>query len=196
MKSIHRLTVLSLLLVTCGCADAVLSAATTTGTLIAQERTVGRAVDDITIWTQIKHHYLQENAQDLLAGVRVEVIEGRVHLTGAVKTPETRIDAVRLAWQPNGVVEVINEIQIETEKKLQEMAADEWIKLQLKGKMLFEKEVKSINYSVEVVKGVVYLMGIAQDTLELNDVTQIASTIKGVDRVVSHVRLKDDPDRS
>lgn len=177
------------------CQTIVAGTVATAGAVVSQERSVGSAVDDIGIQAQIKHLYLQKNAQDLLAGVDVEVIEGRVHLTGKVKTPETRVDAVRLAWQPKGVKEVTNDIQIVGEEKLGNIMNDKWIDAQLDSKLIVTSGVRSLNYSTEVVNGVVYLMGIARSPEELDKVTQIASTIKGVKKVVSHVRMKDDPSR-
>lgn len=180
-----------------GCVEAaVTGTVATTGAVVAQERTAGQAVDDTTTFWQIKHLYLQKNAQDLLAGVNVKVIEGRVYLTGNVNTPEARIDAVRLAWQPNGVKEVINEINVNDEKTLKEVFQRKFIAAQVRGKLIAEKGIRSVNYSIEVVDGVVYLMGIAQDTEELDKATNVASTVKGVEKVVSHVILKDDPARS
>ena len=43
---------------------------------------------------------------------RVEVHEGRVLLAGQVEHPAMRVEAVRLAWQVDGVREVIDEIQV------------------------------------------------------------------------------------
>jgi osmotically-inducible protein OsmY len=174
-----------------GCIPAVIGTAATTGMITAQDRSAGDAVDDAIIATKIKHLYLNKNAQDLLAGASVEVIEGRVHLTGKVETPETRIDAVRLAWQPDGVKEVINEIQIQKTSNLKDIAKDEWISLQLDTRITLEKNVRSFNYSTDVVNGIVYIMGISQGKEELDKVVEIASKIKGVKKVVTHVRIKE-----
>jgi osmotically-inducible protein OsmY len=173
------------------CVPAVIAGVAGTGTIVAQERTTGQAVDDTGIYWKIKNLYLQQNAQDLLAGVGVNVIQGRVYLTGNVNTPEARIDAVKLAWQPNGVTEVNNEININSEKTIKEIFSSRALKAEIAAKLITEKNVRSVNYSIEVVEGVVYLMGIAQDTEELDTVTSIASTTKGVQKVVSHVILKD-----
>jgi len=195
MKKVFFL--ISILALTSSCVEtAVLGSIATVGTVVAQERTPGQAVDDTTILLKIKQLYLHKNAQDLLTGVAIEVIEGRVHLTGNVKTPETRIDAVRLAWKPEGVREVINEINISNEITIKGMVNNRWIKGQIVSKLLLEKGVRSINYSVEVVDGTVFLMGIAQDTNELNKVTTIASRVKGVKKVVNHAILKSNTDRS
>lgn len=174
------------------CVATVVGGVATTGLVVAQERSAGDAVDDIVISAHIKHLYLNENANDLLAGTSVEVIEGRVHLTGKVKTAETRVDAVRLAWQPKGVKEVINEIQIEEKASIKTIAKDNWIAAQLNTKIILEKDVRSVNYSTDVVNGIVYIMGISQDREELNKIVNIARKIKGVTEVITHVRMKND----
>ena len=56
--------------------------------------------------------------------------------------------------------------------------------------------MQSINYSVETVDGTVYLMGIAQNGSELQRVQDHARNLAYVRKVVSYVRLKDDPKRN
>ncbi|MDA0781309.1 MAG: BON domain-containing protein [Rickettsiales bacterium] len=189
---------MSAMLLTSSCVEtAVLGSVATVGTVAVQERTAGKALDDTAIFWKIKQLYVnEEKSKDLLAGISVEVIEGRVHLTGTVNSTETRIDAVRLAWKPKGVVEVINDITIKDENSLTDIVQNKWIKTQISSRLLLEKGVRSVNYSIEVVDGVVYLMGIAQDANELNKVTTIASMVKGVQKVVNHAILKTDASRS
>ena len=50
---------------------------------------------------------------------------------------------------------------------------------------------QSLNYSIEVVNGVVYLIGIAQNQKELDAVIEISKKTYGVTSVISYVRLKD-----
>jgi osmotically-inducible protein OsmY len=196
MKTYIKILALILVLPTLwGCPFVFLGAAATTGVVAAGESTVGTQIDDTKLYWQIKSLFLNKDAQDLFAGVNVKVIEGRVILTGKVKNADASVDAVKLAWQPEGVREVVNEIQIIEEQSLGEIAKSKWIKAQVIAKITATKDVRSLNYSVEVVNGVVYLMGIAQDTDELNIVTDIASTVKGVEKVVSHVKVKNDPSR-
>ena len=61
---------------------------------------------------------------------------------------------------------------------------------QLIFKLLLDREIKALNYNVETVNGVIYMIGIAQDEIELDRVTNHARTIKNVVKVVSHVRVK------
>ena len=177
-----------------GCAGLLIGVAATAGLEIAKDRSVGDAVDDLTIRVELNHLFFKAN-YELFQEVSFSVIEGRVLLKGSVPTPEDRIRALRLAWQASGVREVINEIQVNDESGFLDYARDTWISAQLKGKLLLDTDVLSINYSIETVNGTVYLIGIAQDDAELARVNAHARSIEDVKRVVSHVVLKDDPRR-
>ena len=126
---------------------------------------------------------------ELLRRVSAEVIEGRVLLTGSVPNPVDRVDAMRVTWQVDGVTEVLNEIQITNKNSLADFALDIWISTQLRAKLLLDKDIRAINYNVETVNQVVYLIGIAQGELELKRVTNHARTIENVQKVISHVRI-------
>jgi osmotically-inducible protein OsmY len=193
MKNTLPLIVLLISLPLSGCIPAVIGATAEVALSIAQERSVGAATDDAVILVGIKNAYLQEDVNELTTAVKVDVIEGRVFLTGSVSDPATRINAVRLAWQPDGVKEVINEIEVSKNRGVKQLAQDKAIAAQIAAKMLAKKDVKSVNYAARVVNNKVYLLVIAQDRQELDDVTTISRTVKGVERVVSHVRLKTDP---
>lgn len=178
-----------------GCASLVFSAATETAILASQERSIGAAVDDASILIEIKHLYIQKDVNDLLNNVLVKVIEGRVLLTGEVNTIDTQIEAVRLAWLADGVKEVINEIHVNDKTDVVNYAQDVWISTQIRSRFLFGKGIHPFNFSVITVNGVVYLMGIARTQDELDRVAHVAATTKYVRRVVSHIRMKDDPRR-
>ncbi len=165
------------------------------GAAAAQERGFKGAMNDTEIRLQINHLWFQESTA-LYAQVNLQVQEGRVLLTGGVANPETRLNAVRLAWQAPGVREVINEIEVDDTSTLADAARDEWISTQLKAKLLVDSEVSSINYSIETVNASIYLIGVAQNQAELDRVIAHAKNISYVRRVVSYVRLKDDPARS
>lgn len=177
-----------------GCAELLIGAAATTGIAVAEERSVGDAVDDLTIRGELNHLFFQDDIE-LFADVSFSVIEGRVLIKGSVPTPDDRVRALRLAWQAAGVREVINELQVADDSGILDYARDTWISAQLKGTLLVDGDVLSINYSVETVNGTVYLLGIAQDEAELARVTEHARSIENVKRVVSHVVLKDDRHR-
>jgi osmotically-inducible protein OsmY len=176
-----------------GCAPVVVGTTAAAGVAIAQERSVGNAVDDITIGTKIRNAYFQHSVDKLFGPVEVKVSEGRVLLTGKVESQELRSKATELAWQVNGVKEVINEVKVEAptgKLAVADYSKDSWITARIKSKMLICKSIKSVNYSIETMNGVVYIMGIAQNQAELDRVINIAGTVKGVNKVVTHVRVK------
>ena len=177
-----------------GCVSAAIGASAIATSAAVQERGLRGGIDDTIIRARINSLWLEHDA-DMYRLVSLSVVEGRILLTGQVRLPRMRIDAVRLAWKAKGVREVINEIKVTDEGGIISYARDSWISTQLKSKLLFDKKILSINYSIETVNSAVYLMGIAQNRQELNRVTNHARTLKYVKRVVSYVRLKTDPRR-
>ena len=117
-----------------GCIPAIVAGGAGTVMVAAQERSAGSAVDDTGIYFKIKDKFAQQDFKDLLANVDVKVVEGRVLLTGNVDKPDSQIEAVKLAWQVNGVHEVINEIQINDQAGIWNYTQDVWISAQVKSR--------------------------------------------------------------
>jgi osmotically-inducible protein OsmY len=179
-----------------GCAATVVGVGASAGVAAAEERGLDGAVDDLKIRTEINHLWFQKDV-DMYRQVTLNISEGRVMLTGMVATDQARADAVRLAWQATGVKEVLNEIQVVAAGESGwDQANDLWIQNKLKARLLTDSDVKNINYIVDVTDSVVYLLGIAQSSAELDRVIAHARDVSGVRRVISHVRLKTDPRRT
>ena len=177
-----------------GCAGVIIGGAATTGVAVAQERTVGAAVDDAAIRFRVKDKLVDKSGA-LFQNVAVESVEGRVLLTGVVATPEDRLEVARIAWQIDGVREVFNELQVTDRGGISDYLADARIATQLRFKLMRDGDISSINYTIETINKIVYLIGIAQSQQELERVTGHARTISGVSQVVSYVILKDDDRR-
>lgn len=177
------------LLASCSPVGMAVGAGATAGIVVAQERSVGDAIDDFSIKAEI-NHLLFQKSEKLFVAVSTDVVEGRVLLTGHVPAPEDRVEAVRLAWQARGVREVLNELQVTDKGGLTDYMRDVRISTELRARILFDRDIQAINYNVETVNGVIYLIGIAQDRAELERVMAHARTIPYVERIVSHVRLK------
>lgn len=175
-----------------GCAGAIIGAGATAGVAASEERGLDGTFDDTKIRAEINHYWFQHD-HDMYTRVGLTIREGRVLLTGLVPTEAARADAVRLTWQAGGVREVINEIMVRPEgSSLIDSGRDVVISQTMKSRLLFDKEIRNINYAIDVVDGVIYVMGIAQDEAELERVIAHARGISNVKRVVSHVRLKSD----
>ena len=177
-----------------GCADVIVGAATTTGLAVVEERTVENAVKDLSIQAELNHLFFQDDLA-LYNDVSLSVVEGRVLLKGSVPTHEDRARAGWVARKAPRVLEVINELQVTGEGGILDYAKDRWISFKLDTKLAFDLDILSVNYDVSTVNGAVYLLGIAQDEDELEQVKAHARSVDGVKRVVSHVIMKDDPRR-
>ena len=184
------LLLLLLLLITSGCQTAYMTGISKAVLIDKEERSFNNYVEDTIIVAQLKNEYFSNN-ENIFFQVSVEVIEGRVLLTGNVEQIDERIEATKLAWGIKGVNEVINEIQISNDEGILDYADDLIMKTKINAKLLLEKNILNLNYSVEVVNGIVYLIGIAQDQKELDAVTEISKNTYGVTSVISYVRLKD-----
>lgn len=177
-----------------GCIEILGAGVGAAGVAAVQERSVGHAIDDNKIGLAINGKFL-EASPTLFRSVDAHVVEGRVSLTGGVKNPDDRVEAARLVWQIDGVREVQNEIQVNDKSGLADYAHDVKVTTEIVSKMLFDRYVSQLNYTIETVNGVVYIMGIARDAAERDRVIQIARNAGGVKRVINHAVLKDDPKR-
>lgn len=186
-----------LLLSTAACTPVgVAVGAGATGAVTAsQERGIEGGASDTQIRAAINYMWLEYSAT-MYRQLNLQIWEGRVLLTGVVGSEEWRAQAVKLAWQAKGVKEVIDETVVDKSGSTGTFARDQWITAQLKSKLLFEKNVFSVNYSFETVRGVIYMIGMAQDQQELEIVLNYARNIEYVQRVVNHVLLKSDPRRA
>jgi osmotically-inducible protein OsmY len=182
---------LAVLAGTSGCVAVATTAALESASMAAQERTINAAGSDARIQMQINNKLLQYSTS-LFTKVDLTVTEGRVLLTGNVSSAENRVKAVELVWQVPGVRQVLNELQINSGGGVSGYASDTWLLTKLRSQMIFAKDIVSINYNIDVVSGVVYLMGIAQDQNELNRVRSLVRNTTGVKDLVSYVRLKTD----
>jgi len=156
----------------------------------SEERGLVTSVTDDRIWTEINARWLDDDAV-MFEKLQLQVHEGRALVSGIVQKPAMRVAAVRIAWQVDGVKEVIDEIKIAEPDDVGDKIQDLWIVQELRGRLLVDRKVRAINYSIESVKGTIYLMGIAQNAAELQRVIDHARDIAYVKRVVSYVRIKD-----
>lgn len=173
------------------CVGVIGGAAATAGVAAAQEGGLSRAASDLEIQALINDLWLKHDLT-IFRKLDLTVNQGRVLVTGVVQNPEHRVEAVRLAWQPEGVVEVINEVVVSDSQGILGFARDSWISGRLRTAITFDRDVQSINYNIDTVQGTVYLMGVAQSQHELNRVIEIARTINDVKNVVSYVKFAGD----
>jgi len=182
---------LSILLIYSGCAQVAVGGISKSVLVAKEERTVGTFIDDTVIAARLKNLYFNNN-EKIFFNVDVEVNEGRVLLTGTVETSDIRIEATKLAWGISDVVTVINEIQISDNDNILDYADDLVITTKINAKLLINKEINNLNYNIDTVNKIVYVIGIAQNKNELANVIDIINSVYGVKEVINYVRLKED----
>lgn len=178
-----------------GCVWLAASGAAAGITTVRQERTIGNAVDDVRIKTELDAKLAADSA-GLFLRSSTTVVEGRVLLAGYVTRPEDRLTATRLAWSIDGVKKVDNDMEVTDRSGWLDAAGDFVIQTELAAALLADGSIKDVNYTVDVVHAVVYLMGVGQNQAEVDRVVQHAHALSGVKRVENYVVLKDDPIRT
>jgi osmotically-inducible protein OsmY len=183
-----------LALAACTPAGVVIGGAASAGVAASEERGLKGAANDTLIRVAINEAWVKEDF-DTFNRLNLQIYEGRVLLSGRVPDQALADKAALAAWQPKGVREVINEIEISKGGDFKSFANDTLINARLDADLLFDGDVNSINYSTRAVGGTVFLLGVAQDRAELDRVFQVARDIPNVKRVISHVIMIDDPRR-
>jgi osmotically-inducible protein OsmY len=191
MRNLAVLSTLALAPFLSGCVWVAATGAVAGVSAARQERTIGNAVDDVRIDKTLQARL----PRDLFWRVSSTVIEGRVLLAGRVESPESRLEATRIAWSVDGVRKVDNDIEVTDRSGWLDAPSDLIMQTQLATVLLADKAIKDVNYTTDVVHGVVYLMGVAQNKAEVDRVVAHAEKISGAKRVENYVVLKDDPIR-
>mgnify|MGYP001298157125 FL=1 len=171
------------------CAQVLTGTAAKVITVTKEDRTIGEFVDDALIKTVIKNTYFDQSG-NLFFNVDVEVSQGRVLLTGTVENIDLKIEATRIAWGVEDVKTVINELQISNSDNIFNFADDLVISTKVSGRLILEEEVNSLNYNIETVNKVVYIIGIANSDDEQKKVIDIASDVYGVEGVIDYIIIK------
>lgn len=191
----NYLVIFTIFLFLSGCASAIVGGAATLGLAGVQERSIKDAAIDLEIELLIQDNMFREDTEKMFSAIDVIVIEQRVLLVGNVVNEKIRDKAAAIAWETNKVKEVLNEVTINKNLNLVSSAKDARISLNLSGLLIGDSKISDINFSHSVSGQTIYIIGIAENDSELNNVLNHARTIQGVKKVVSHIILKNDPIR-
>src|SRR5260221_4803923 len=156
---------------------------------LGQERSAGDQLKDVEIRSLVSQSW-DQYSPDLPHNLDATVYQGRVLITGRLANEQLRQEAVQRAWKVDGVKEVYDEIEVGPETHFSDNARDTVISTRLRNDLVWDSQVKSINYSVKTENGVVYIIGSARTKDEMERVTGYAPNIPNVRRVVSYVRVR------
>ena len=151
-------------------------------------RTVGMQIDDTLMQKNLVARLTLAEKKYFLS-IQIEVLDGRIFLTGKVDEPEEKIKITKLAWETKGVRSVKNAITIKGQSNFKSTAKDILITSQLRTALIFNKLIKSRNYTLETINKNIYIFGISMNDEEKNEVIKEAQKIYDVEEVISTIYL-------
>lgn len=174
-----------------GCVGAAVGIGTAAVAASTTEKGFSTSVADGVIETKLVDRFIQNDAA-LATGIEKSVNNGSVLLTGRVETIEQKVLATKLAWEIKGVREVVNEVQVTQDNSLRDKAKDLAASAQLRAALIGDKNTSSLNFSIDVVNGIVYLSGVASDEMEKERVIAHAQELRFAKKVVNYIILETD----
>ncbi len=157
----------------------------------AKEKGLATSINDNLIKTKISNLIFKLD-KNLISNTRVFVNNGSVLITGKIKNPNDKIEFTKLAWTVRGVNEVNNEIQITDTSLIKNVARDVASMGEIRARIMQDKRINSLNYSIDVVNDKVYLSGVASSKEEMLLVKNHASSARFVKEVYNYIILNDD----
>ena len=158
-------------------------------------RTVGMQIDDTLMQKNLVARLTLTEKKYFLS-IQVEVLDGRIFLTGKVNEPEEKIKITKLAWETKGVRSVKNAITIKGQSNFKSTSKDILITSQLRTALIFNKLIKSRNYTLETINKNIYIFVSAMNNDEKKEVIDEAKKIYDVEEIIPTIYLVSELSRS
>jgi osmotically-inducible protein OsmY len=161
---------------------------------------VSIALDPRSIGTQIDDSVMQKNLttrlilrdKNYLLSLNTKVLDGRIFLTGKIDDPEEKLQITKLAWEIKGVRSVKNDVKVKEDFNFKQSAKDLLITSQLRAALIFNKNIKAMNYQIDTYKKKVFIYGISLTAEERKEVINEAKEILDVEDVIASIILVED----
>ena len=188
IKTLHTIFLLILIQ---SCAPLIGAAGIASLSSASKEKGLGASISDTIISTKISNKIFKYNP-DLIKDTRVFVNNGSVLLTGKVKKPEDKIELTKIIWKIKGVREVNNEVQIIDVSSIKNIARDLASMGEIRARIITNKKINSLNFSIDVVNDIAYLSGIAENEEEMKLVKDNAASARFIKTVFNFIILDTD----
>ena len=172
-----------------GCGTTIIAGGLAGGYAIFREKNIGDTITDAKIDTEIKSK-LYKIDKIIYNNISVVTNNGCVLLTGTVDSPEFVTTVEQTAWSTKGVQNVDNNITVGDKISMSQMMIDNKITAVCKTVLLFSCDIKSINYKIKTIDGVVYITGISMSKKELELAIEKIQRINDVQKIISYVEIK------
>lgn len=155
----------------------------------ASSRSLDKSFSDMSANAELKGVLFADRTHDY-SDVDLTLYEGRLMLTGTMRSEDGRRKLIENAWKADGVDEVIDEIIIAEKTSFGQGFEDARIDQTLRTRLIANNDVTSGDYKMSVSGAVIYLIGAARSQEELDKALQLARSVAGVEKVVSHVAIR------
>ncbi len=157
-------------------------------------RTVGMQIDDSIMQKNLIGR-LTLSDKKYIINIKAKVLDGNIYLSGKVDEPEEKLKIIKMAWETKGARSVQSTVTIKGKTTFKNTAKDILITSQLRTALIFNKLTKATNYTIDTIKGKVYIFGIAITKDEKEKVISEANQIHGVKEVVPSIYLVEELSR-
>ncbi len=188
----NKFLILSLIFLFYGCVGTSSQGVFGTGVSVAIDpRSIGTQIDDNIMQKNLSARILLKDKKYLLS-IKIKVLDGRIFLTGKVEDPEEKLQLTKMAWETNGVRSVKNDVFIKSDFNFKQSAKDILITSQLRSALIFNKNIRAVNYNIDTYKKKIYIYGIAKTKDEQKEVIKEAKNILDVETVIASILLVED----
>ena len=124
-----------------------------------------------------------------IANISVSVSRGTILYTGYVMSAEKRLLIIKKTWEVEGVKKIINELKIDNDVSLSKRTDDFILRSKISSRLLFKSGINSNNFSVDVVDGEAYVIGLADDINEKTEVESFLSSMIDIKKLVTIIEI-------
>jgi len=157
-------------------------------TLITEQRSPEQLARDAAL-AAVAHKYWADASTDLARDLSATTYNNDLLITGIVPNQQMKDTAERLARQIQGVGRIYNEVQVGLPTNFGQDARDNYSSNALRTQLLADSQVRSSNYVVHTLNGIVYIMGYARNGAERDLVLSYARNLPNVSQVKSFIQV-------
>ena len=182
-RVLKRAFILIHILIICGCGTMMAKMEANKIETDPGTRTIAQRVDDQSIETKAIVNIHDSNEEYDKCHLVVVSYNGFVLLAGQVTSEELKTRAAKVIREIPTVKHVYNELEIAAPSSKMTRTSDTWITTKIKSKLLDNPDIPGLRVKVVTENGVVFLLGLLNSE-EANRVGEVASEVKGVQRIV------------
>lgn len=173
-------------LISCSPVSSIVSVAANAG---ISSKGFSASVDDTIIKAKIIKNISSLEISNFM-DITVSVSMGEVLLTGYTNKQSGRLRVIESVWKVDEVKKVYNEIIVSPGVSIVEKTEDAIFESRIMTRLLFKSGINSNNFSVDVVDGTVFAIGLAENLEEKTNFEKYLGGMKDIPKLVTIINLK------